>query len=118
MTTNLNLALGDRVIYTQEAHDHDDQRDMQGTRRLEVGEEYTIVEMSGTHGTILGFYSDSDETWEPGERVEEICLEGTEWWIPISCVTPVEALQLGEHWRVIRKIKQIDATRKLLGYKY
>jgi hypothetical protein len=53
MTTNLNLALGDRVIYTQEAHDHDDQRDMQGTRRLEVGEEYTIVEMSGTHGTIL-----------------------------------------------------------------
>lgn len=119
MTINLNLL--DSVIYTTEAPDHESQLhcdEDSNIRRLVIGEEYRVVELLGSEGTIIGIYNRDFEQFEPNEHLEEICLEGTEWWIPASCVTPVEALQLGEHWRVIRKIKQIDETRKLMGYKY
>lgn len=98
---------GDEIQYISECSDHDEAQD-RSEYRLFVGGLYDVLAVDIRNNQVL-LYIGEDE-W--GDDVN--------WWVNIEHVKPLKDVgdKTHPHYKVIRKIKQMDTRRKEKGYAF
>ncbi len=90
------INVGDVVQYIHECSDHYAAPDS-----LQVGNWYVVTDIGSDDNSVLLRVNDHYD-----------------WWVSEDCVATKEEVQGLKYYKVIRKIKQMDARRKEQGYAF
>lgn len=104
------LKIGDVVTYIKECKDHD-----YNEEGLEIGIEYTIDDITAYN--YEGYEVDPIIESALVDSVNYHLLE-VDWWVQEDCVELLNPSTERKLNAVCRKIKQIEAKRKALGYRW